>query len=137
MIVVILATHQSQYYYKGKLYIMHITPKLESKINKLMKVLQINRKIFSLIEQYEYINEDGDKFIFDTKGMDRIENFIHEKIENADDTRYSSDDEPMGIISKYVEHNIIPANELQLENPENLTKAKATGLYKVINDVVY
>lgn len=116
---------------------MHITPRLESKINELMKVLQTNRKIFSLIEQYEYINEDGNKFIFDTKGMDRIESFIHEKIENAGDTRYSSDDEPMGIISKYIEHNIIPANELQLENPENLTKAKATGLYKVINDVVY
>ena len=102
-----------------------------------MKVLQTNRKIFSLIEQYEYINEDGDKFTFTNKDMDTIERFIHERIEVADDNRFSGDDEPIGIISKYIEHNIIPFNELQLENPENLAKAKNSNFYKVINDVVY
>ena len=116
---------------------MHITPRLESKINELMKVLQTNRKIFSLIEQYEYINEDGDKFTFTNEGMDTIERFIHKRIEVADDNRFNDDDKPIGIISKYIEHNIIPFNELQLENPENLAKAKNSNFYKVINDVVY
>ena len=97
---------------------MNISKELYDKLQECNMVLNRNILLLSLIGEHV-----EDSITFTTDGVNKVKQFIHCKFEQR---QAFNNDDSIAILNRCLAHNCIPHNQIQLENPNNLVKAKTS-----------
>lgn len=97
---------------------MNVSKELYDKLQECNMVLDRNILLLSLIGEHV---EDSITFTMD--GVNKVKQFIHCKFEQR---QAFNNDDSIAILNRCLAHNCIPHNQIQLENPSNLVKAKTS-----------